>query len=117
VLDELLLIGGGLFRETARAIYDAADFAVDRGAGRIEPQDVQEVYNHVRKDYQPMIRGDAIEVLNSVLESEQGWVPGVEPYLQSRAVVEYENAELWLDVRYPLKPYVRELAQRRRNDA
>lgn len=117
VLDELLRIGGGLFRETARAIYDAADFALDRGAERIELEDAREVYNHVKKDYQPMIRGDAVQVLHEVMESEQGWVPEVEPYLQSRAVVEYENGELWLDVRYPLKPYVRELRKQRPTDA
>ncbi len=36
-------------------------------------------------------------------------MPSVEPYLQSRAVVEYENADLWLDVRYVLKAYVKGL--------
>lgn len=112
VLDELLRIGGGLFRETARAVYDAADFALARGAARIEAEDAQEVFNHVKKDYQPMIRGKAVQVLKAVLESEQGWMPDVEPYLQSRAVVEYENDELWLDLRYPLKSYVRGLEVR-----
>ncbi|MBA2593010.1 MAG: hypothetical protein H0U97_12470 [Gammaproteobacteria bacterium] len=44
-----------------------------------------------------------------MLASTEGWVPGVEPFLQNRAVVEYENGDLWLDLRSLLKPYVRKL--------
>jgi hypothetical protein len=107
VLDELLRIGGGLFRETARAIHEAAYFAYNRGADRIETEDARQVFTQIKKEYQPLIRGDAIRLLKQVLESDQGWVDGVEPYLQSRAVVEYENGDLWLDLRYVLKEYVR----------
>lgn len=110
VLDELLLIGGGLFRDTARAFEEAAFIAHSRGAEQIEEQDALAVFHQVKKEYQPMIRGDAVEVLKAVLDAPQGWVPNVEPYLQSRAVVEYENDDLWLDLRYPLKAYVRELS-------
>jgi hypothetical protein len=109
VLDELLLIGGGLFRETARAIRDAAYFAQLRGANSIEPADVDRVFDQIKKEYQPLIRGGAIGVLKAVFASEQGWVCDVEPYLQARAVVEYENGDLWLDLRHVLKPYVRGL--------
>ncbi|MDM8524379.1 hypothetical protein QUF80_13510 [Desulfococcaceae bacterium HSG8] len=109
LLDELLRIGGGLFRETARAIRDAAYFAMTRGSEKIESDDVNKVYNHIKKEYQPIIRGDAIRILKEVMESTQGWVAGVEPYLQSRAVVEYENDDLWIDLRHVLKPYIREL--------
>lgn len=108
VLDELLRIGGGLFRETARAIHEAAYFAMSRHSDRIGMEDAEKVFSQIKKEYQPMIRGaDVVKLLKDVLESEQGWVPGVEPYLQSRAVVEYENGDLWLDLRYVLKEYVR----------
>ena len=40
-----------------------------------------------------------------------GWVAEVEPFLESRLVVEYENDDFWLDLRYPLKAYVRELSE------
>lgn len=110
VLDELLLIGGGLFRDTARAFEEAAFLALSRGAERIEASDAEAVFHQVKKEYQPMIRGEAVEVLRAVLAAQQGWVPKVEPYLQSRAVVEYENHDLWLDLRYPLKAYVGELS-------
>lgn len=109
VLDELLRIGGGLFRETARAIHDAAYFAYNRNANRISTEDASQVFNQVKKEYQPSIRGAAIPLLKKVLESDQGWVDGVEPFLQSRAVVEYENGDLWLDLRYVLKAYVRDM--------
>lgn len=112
-MDELLRIGGGLLRETARCIKEAAYFAMMRGGSRIEAEDVEKVFNSVKKDYQPMIRGDAIRLLKAVDEAEQGWVEGVEPYLQSRAVVEYENGDLWLDLRYVLKSYVRSLASKK----
>ncbi len=107
-LDELIRIGGGLFRETSRVVQEAADFAIDRGADRISACDAEEVFHQVKKDYQPMIRGDAVAVLQEVARTGR-WVEGVEPFLQSRAVVEYENHELWLDLRYALKTYVGEL--------
>ena len=109
-LDELVIIGGGLFRETARAIRDAAYFALIRNAVCIEQTDVRQVFDQIKKEYQPIVRGEAVRVLKAVLDSEQGWVPDVEPYLQSRAVVEYEDDDLWLDLRYVLKSYVRGLA-------
>lgn len=109
VLDELLRIGGGLFRETARAIHEAAYFAMNRKGDKIEMADAAQVFTQIKKEYQPMIRGEAIKLLKDVLECDQGWVDGVEPYLQSRAVVEYENGDLWLDLRYVLKDYVREM--------
>lgn len=111
-VDELLRIGSGLFRETASAFQKAANHATFRGGSRVEPKDVEEVFHDVKKLYQPMIRGDVVRILTEVLESEDGWVDGVEPHLQSRAVVEYENHDLWLDLRYPLKQYVRRLAGR-----
>lgn len=81
VLDELLRIGGGLFRETARAIHEASYFAQIRDAKRIEMGDVRQVYNLVKKEYQPIIRGEAISILKKVMESAQGWVDGVEPWV------------------------------------
>lgn len=108
VLDELLRIGGGLFRETARHIRDASEYAAIRGAQRIGPEDAQQVFNQVKKEYQPMIRGKAVQILKTVADSGR-WVEGVEDYLQSRAVVEYENGDFWIDLRYSLKDYVQSL--------
>ncbi len=109
VIDELLRIGGGLFRETARAFHEAAYFAMMRKGERIELSDAAMVFDQIKKEYQPLIRGAAIGILQHVLESPQGWVDGVEPFLQSRAVVEYENGDIWLDLRHVLKKYVKEL--------
>lgn len=109
VLDKLLLIGGGLFRETARAIREAAYLAQLRGGDRVEAEDAEKVFDQVKKEYQPIVRGKAVGILKAVLDTPQGWVPDVEPFLQSRAVVEYENGDLWLDLRYVLKAYVRSL--------
>ena len=111
VMDELLRIGGGLFRETARAIHEAAYFAMMRSASRIEMADAREGFDQIKKEYQPLIRGKAIKILQEVQASAQGWVDGVEPFLQSRAVVEYENGDLWLDLRHVLKEYVRGLQE------
>ncbi|PCI25555.1 MAG: hypothetical protein COB67_10655 [SAR324 cluster bacterium] len=108
-LDEILRIGGGLFRETSRVVWEAAQNAIIRGSETISLQDVKLVFEQVKKEYQPLIRGEAIEMLKEVLNSNSGWVPGVEPFLQSRAVVEYENGDLWIDLRYVLKPYLKEL--------
>lgn len=110
VLDELLRIGGGLFRETARAIREAAYFAIRRGSERIDEQDTRHVFDRVKKEYQPMVRGDAVQILREVAKTGR-WVEGVEPFLQSRAVVEYENGDLWLDLRYVLKSYVQRIAE------
>ncbi len=112
LLDELLRIGGGLFRETARAIMEAAYLAIMRGADHIEEQDVTQVFDQVKKEYQPMIRGDAIKVFDKVDKTGR-WEDGVEPFLQSRAVVEYENGDLWIDLRYILKTYIRSISEQR----
>ncbi len=112
LLEELLLIGGGIFRETARAVSDATLLAHLRGAERIEQGDVEQTFHGIKKEYQPLIRGAEIGILKEVLDSSGGWVPLVEPHLQSHAVVEYENDELWLDLRYVLKEYVRQLAEK-----
>ena len=110
-IDELIRIGGGLLRETARCIREAAYHAIQRKAIIIESEDVLHTFNKVKKDYQPQIRGKAIDVLKQVTECETGWVDDVEPHLQSGAVVEYENGDFWLDVRYPLKSFVANLNQ------
>ena len=108
-VDELIRIGGGLLRETARCIREAAYHALYRKADQIEPEDVLHAFNKVKKDYQPQIRGKAIAILKEVAECKTGWVDNVEPHLQSGAVVEYENGDYWLDVRYPLKSFVANL--------
>jgi hypothetical protein len=108
-VDELIRIGGGLFRDTARVIRDAAYFAIMRKSDIIEGVDVEKVFNKIKKEYQPIIRGKVVGILKAVANCDSGWVDGVEPYLQSRAVVEYENGEIWLDVRYVLKAYLQSL--------
>ncbi|MCJ8274528.1 MAG: hypothetical protein MJK04_34660, partial [Psychrosphaera sp.] len=106
VLDELIRIGSGLLRDTNAAIEGAAYFAIERGAKIVDMQDAEKVFNRLKVQYQPAIRGEAISILSDVAASERGWVNGVEPYLQSRAVIEYENGDSWLDVRYVLKAYI-----------
>jgi hypothetical protein len=111
VLDELIRIGGGLFRDTDAAIADAADYAMDRGADKISLEDAKEVFTTLKKDYQPSIRSKELAILSKVAKSKKGWVDDVEPLLQSRAVVEYENGNVWLDVRYVLKAYLKSLLE------
>jgi hypothetical protein len=111
VLDELMLIGGGLFRDTDSAIADAADYALDRDSETISMADAKKVFNNVKKGFQPAISGDDITLLGKILNNQEGWVKGVEPFLQSRAVVEYENGDVWLDVRYVLKAFLRSLLE------
>ena len=108
--DELMRIGGGLFRDTARVIREAAYYGMMREAETISQADVKKVFNKLKKEYQPIIRGEAIAILKKVADCERGWVDGVEPFLQSRAIVEYENGDLWLDIRYVLKEYLQSVA-------
>lgn len=110
VFEEILRIGGGLFRETERAMTDAAFIADLYDSEKIDLKTVEKVFNEVKKEYQPAIRGSAVKILKEVLRKPNGWVPGIEPFLQSKAVVEYENGDLWLDLRHVLKPYVKGLA-------
>jgi len=79
-----------------------------READQIKLEDAKKVFSQVKKEYQPMIRGKAIPILKEVAETGM-WVDGVEPFLQSRAVVEYENGDLWIDIRYVLKKFIDEL--------
>src|SRR6202043_3067145 len=70
-LDELVIIGGGLFRETAGAIRDAAYFALIRNAVCIEQTDVRQVFDQIKKEYQPIVRGEAVRVLKAVLDRSE----------------------------------------------
>lgn len=110
VLDQLILIGGGLFRETDLAISQAADFAMDRNSDTIEQQDVDVVFNEIKKNFQPSIRSKELQLLKQVQESKIGWINDIEPLLQSGAVVEYANGDIWLDIRYVLKAFVEQLS-------
>lgn len=101
--------------DTDAAIADAADYALDRAAEKISMEDARKVFNSLKKDYQPSIRGDAINILGEVVKRKKGWVDNVEPFLQSRAVVEYENGDVWLDVRYVLKAYLKALIDEEQN--
>lgn len=109
VLDELILIGGGLFRDTENVIVDAAENALDRDANKINLADCKQVFDQLKKSYQPMVTGRTKEILQQIMQTEDSWVEDVEPLLQSRAVLEYENGDLWLDVRYVLKTYINQL--------
>ncbi|MFT4927185.1 MAG: hypothetical protein ACI8WB_003291 [Phenylobacterium sp.] len=109
VMDELIRIGGGLFRDTDAVVTNAAYYAIEREAEQITLDDVEKAFNKLKKDYQPFIRGAAIDILRQVSEREKGWVDGVEPFLQSKAVVEYQNGDVWLDIRYVLKAYLKSL--------
>lgn len=109
VLDELILIGGGLFRDTENAIVDATENALDRDANTISLDDCKIIFNELKKKYQPAITGRAKEVLQQIMQTKDSWVEDVEPLLQSRAVLEYENGDVWLDVRYVLKAHIKKL--------
>ena len=107
-LDDLILIGGGLFRETDSAIAQAADIALARDSEIIEQQDVNEVFTDIKIEYQPSIRDKELELLAAVRDKEFGSVNDIEPLLQSGAVVEYENGDIWLHIRYVLKAFVKQ---------
>lgn len=111
VLDDLILIGGGLFRDTARAIHEAALCALLEEKKVITAEYVTTVFNKLKKEYQPQIRGEAAAALIRIQRSDLVWENGAEPLLMSRAVMEYENGEIWLDVRYVLKEYVRRIGE------
>ena len=109
VLDELILIGGGLFRDTENAIVDAVESALDRDSDTINLDDCKIIFDELKKKYQPAITGRTKEVLQQIMQIKDGWVEDVEPLLQSRAVLEYENGDTWLDVRYVLKAHINKL--------
>lgn len=105
-LDDLILIGGGLFRATDAAIAQAADNAMERDSEIVEQQDVDAVFTDIKKEFQPSIRDQELTLLAQVRDKEIGWINDIEPLLQSGAVVEYENGDIWLDIRYVLKAFV-----------
>ena len=68
--------------------------------------DVDEVFTDLKKEFQPAIRDKELALLSHVRDKKMGWVNDIEPLLQSGAVVEYENGNIWLDIRYVLKEFV-----------
>jgi hypothetical protein len=104
-LDELILIGNGIFRETCRAMQLAIDHTIENSRKKINMEDAKFVFDEIKKEFQPIFRGDKVEVFRSVLQSH-AWVEGVEPLIYANAVVEYENSDSWLDLRHPIKELV-----------
>lgn len=83
---------------------------MDRNSDTIEQQDVDVVFNEIKKNFQPSIRSKELQLLKQVQESKIGWINDIEPLLQSGAVVEYANGDIWLDIRYVLKAFVEQLS-------
>jgi len=103
--DEIILIGNGIFKETCRAMQLAIDHAEANKRGKVTQADAEFVFNEIKKDFQPMLRDDEVAVCKNVLKNHR-WTEGVEPLIYANAVVEYENADVWLDLRHSIKDLV-----------
>lgn len=106
-VNEAIILSGGSFREMGRVLQLAIDFAEENDHNKILLEDVQKVRHEIVKSLQPLLRPDDYKILKQVMKNKE-WLDGIEFMLQNLIVLEYENDELWLDVRQALIPYLKE---------
>lgn len=104
---EAILLSGGSFREMGRVLQLAIDFSEENNHNKILLEDVKKVRHEIVKSIQPLLRPDDYKILKQVLKNKE-WLDGIDFMLQNLIVLEYENDELWLDVRQALIPYLQE---------
>ena len=102
-----ITISGGLFREMARIIRDAADNAIARGEERIEKQDVEEAESEIRNEFRRMLETEDYEALEEIYKTRK--LRGAEicaKLLHNLSILEYRNKENWCDIHPVIIPLI-----------
>lgn len=97
--DRLIQASGGLMRNLIGLVQEAASNARGRGAERIELPDAGYAIADLRKDFEAQLRSDDYSYLAA--RHTDKWLSSdekLQELLQIRALLEYENGEMWCDV-------------------
>jgi hypothetical protein len=105
----IILASGGLMRTLVGLTQSAAVKAYARGASRIEDRDAERAIAELRKDFAAMLRSEDYAILAARYRDKQlSSDAALQQLLQMRALLEYENGEVWCDVHPAALPLVQE---------
>ena len=106
---KIILASGGLMRTLIGLTQSAAVNAYARGASRIEDRDAERAIAELRKDFAAMLRSEDYPILAARYRDKQlSSDAALQQLLQMRALLEYENGEVWCDVHPAALPLVQE---------
>jgi len=109
-LEQMVVASGGLVRSLISLGQFAAVNALGRGAQRIETQDVARAIVELRNDFIASLRKEEYAMLAELRRTKQlAADEEVQDLLQTVALLQYENGEVWCDVH----PVVVELLRER----
>ena len=93
-LESLFRLSGGILRDMIRNCGDACGFADDEGAGRVEKEHVERIWNEQTGFFRRVLKKADYEVLRQVEEDPypEGF-DGIPPLLHLKAIIFYPNGE------------------------
>lgn len=108
-LEHAITISGGVFREMARIVRDAADNAIAREAATIEKQDVKRAESEIRNEFRRTLELKDYEELKKIYESQE--LRGSDicaKLLHNLSILEYQNDDNWCDVHPAVIPLIKD---------
>ena len=106
-LGHAITISGGVFREMARIIRDAADNAIARGEKKIGKRDVEEAESEIRNEFRRMLQTKDYEQLRKIYQTRE--LRGSEIFadlMHNLSILEYQNDKAWCDVHPAIIPLI-----------
>ncbi len=97
-LNQAIHVSGGLFREMARVMRSAIDYASVSDQAQVNIDHVNKAEAEIRGEYRRFLTREQRKVLRAVRNHNQYDEPEkVAPLLQILAILEYSNGEPWCD--------------------
>lgn len=108
-LDHAIMMGAGVFRETARIMQIAADSAIEKGRAKIIKEDVERAERELRGDFKRQLTTEDYDTLKEICDmNEMRGIEKIGHLLHNLSVLEYVNDEPWCDVH----PVIEELLKK-----
>jgi hypothetical protein len=105
----IIRASGGIMRLLISLMQSAATNAQARGAQRIETVDAMAAITDLRKDFIAALRSEDYPILAARYRDKQlSNDDALQPLLQMRALLEYENDSIWCDVHPIILPLLAE---------
>jgi len=107
-LEHAITISGGVFREMARIIRDAADNAIAIGKKKIEKTYVETDESEIRNEFRRMLRIGDYDELKEIYKTRELKVSKERAeLLHNLSILEYQNKENWCDVHPAVVPLIK----------
>ncbi len=108
-LEHAITISGGVFREMARIVRDAADNAIARNVETIEKQDVERAESEIRNEFRRTLELKDYEELKKIYGSQELRGSDVcAKLLHNLSILEYRNKKNWYDIHPVIIPLLEE---------